>query len=177
MAFLMGDLADGHINKELDQLVCTIDKNQLGCQNDRCVCERLKELQRGEKIVRSMTKQRAIRKAYMDNAEIRRGVDEGSRSRALPARIENGCYGGGLSKGPNDRRGREDMKNAIARRETDEGEIGIPKRREWMIWGEEVAEIRSTHLILIAKRANPNPITGPVASQSIPQHRQQEWIR
>ena len=66
--YLAEDLVSEQINKELNQLMYMVDRNQIGCQNGRRFCERLMGRRRGRKIVRSIPIQRVVRQMNSDVA-------------------------------------------------------------------------------------------------------------
>ena len=65
-------LIDDEIEGDLGELVYMVDKNQLGRQHPRCVCDKMKEFQRGERTVRSLKNMRVAGRANADIAYVRR---------------------------------------------------------------------------------------------------------
>ena len=55
----------------VNQLIYTIDKDELGCPHGHSPCEGAPEFQRGEIVARSISNQRVIRNYKTDIAEVR----------------------------------------------------------------------------------------------------------
>ena len=65
-------LEDGEIESDMAESVNMFGRNQLGCQDSKCVCAQVKEFAIGGEVAKSMRSGRMVRRASIDIEAIRR---------------------------------------------------------------------------------------------------------